>query len=58
MPTGFIPREFHNFNGDFICPQLNNTTLENYLTTATATILSFSLIIEAKFGEKLCTKTR
>lgn len=29
VPTGLIPREFYNFNGDFICPQLNNTTLED-----------------------------
>ena len=50
VPTGFIPREFYNFNGDFICPKLNNITLEDYLTTAS--VLSFRLIIEAKYGEK------
>lgn len=50
VPTGFIPREFYNFNGDFICQQLNNITLEDYL--AQVEISRFSLIIEAKFGEK------
>lgn len=50
VKTGFIPREFHNLNGDFICPQLNNTILEDYL--AKVNILSFSLIIQAKFGER------
>ena len=54
VPTGFIPREFYNFNGDFICQKLNNITLEDYLTTAS--VLSFSLIIEAKYGEKYVPK--
>ena len=50
VPTGFIPREFYNFNGDFICTQLNNIILEDYL--AQVKVSSFSLIIEAKFGER------
>ena len=44
VPTGFIPREFYNFNGDFICSQLNNIILEDYL--AQVKVSSFSLIIQ------------
>lgn len=50
VKSGFISREFYNFDGDFLCTKLNDISLEDYLQSVK--ILSFSLIIEAKFGER------
>ena len=51
---GYKERTFYNFNGKFLCNDIEND-FKNYLSKQK--IISFSMIIEAKFGKKYQQKT-